>query len=244
MYLKNCKAFIYTTGNNNHVSGQHCITRLPRVNITWQLFWILFSLLLGSWHVQWSGSTGAGGGAWHSCGGDWLARSALCWRRDSWSRIRGELKAKIFKSAGSTQDCTVRCHCNAVQFLQNIVKSHPIACPLGRGMGCLLSVQSLIDILSLFLQWCVQCDVILDHVITALDCSISSVLAMEVLQTCTEQRSYRCPALRHWCSYSLTRWDQSEECLKVCCILLAYWKTLVSSMLAMEMLKSCTEPYM
>ena len=71
---------------------------------------------------------------------------------------------------------TVQCHHKAVNFLQNIYKRHPIARPSGRGMWCLLWVQPLIDILPHFLQWCVQYHVILDHVITALDC-IAKIIA-------------------------------------------------------------------
>ena len=41
----------------------------------------------------------------------------------------------------------VRCRYNAVNFLTNIHKRHPIARPLGRGNGCLLWIQHLIDIL-------------------------------------------------------------------------------------------------
>ena len=48
---------------------------------------------------------------------------------------------------------TVRYRYNAVNFFKNIHKRHPIARPLGRGMGCLLLVQPLIDILPQFLQW-------------------------------------------------------------------------------------------
>ena len=46
---------------------------------------------------------------------------------------------------------TVRCRYNAVNFLTNIHKRHPIARPLGRGMGCLLWIQHLLDILLQFL---------------------------------------------------------------------------------------------
>ena len=42
----------------------------------------------------------------------------------------------------------VWCRYDAVKFLQNIHKKHLIACPLGRGMGCILWVGSLVDILS------------------------------------------------------------------------------------------------
>ena len=47
--------------------------------------------------------------------------------------------------------CIVRCRYNAVNFLTNIHKRHPIARPLGRGMGCLLWILHLVDILSQFL---------------------------------------------------------------------------------------------
>ena len=65
----------------------------------------------------------------------------------------------------------MRCRYNAVNFLTNIHKRHPIARPLGRGMGCLLWIQHLIDILPQFLWLFVQYLILLDRVITALDCS-------------------------------------------------------------------------
>ena len=46
---------------------------------------------------------------------------------------------------------TVWCRYNAVNFLTNIHQRHPIARPLGWGMGCLLWIQHLIDILPQFL---------------------------------------------------------------------------------------------
>ena len=46
---------------------------------------------------------------------------------------------------------TVRCRYNAVKFLINVHKRHPIARPLGGDVGCLLSIQHLIDILPHFL---------------------------------------------------------------------------------------------
>ena len=64
----------------------------------------------------------------------------------------------------------MRCRYNAVNFLTNIRKRHPIARPLGRGMGCLLWIQHLIDTLSQFLQLFMQYLTILDRVITALHC--------------------------------------------------------------------------
>ena len=66
---------------------------------------------------------------------------------------------------------TVRCRYNAVNFITNIHKRHPMARPLGRGMGCLLWIQHLIDIISQFLQLSMQNLTILDRVITALDCN-------------------------------------------------------------------------
>ena len=65
---------------------------------------------------------------------------------------------------------TVRCRYNADNFITNIHKRHPMARPLGRGMGCLLWIRHLIDIMSQFLQLLMQNLAILDRVITALDC--------------------------------------------------------------------------
>ena len=65
---------------------------------------------------------------------------------------------------------TVRCRYNAVNFITNSHKRHPMARPLGQGMGCLLWIQHLIDIMSQFLQLLMQNLTILDRVIKALDC--------------------------------------------------------------------------
>ena len=70
---------------------------------------------------------------------------------------------------------TVRCHYNAVHFLQNPYIRQLIARPWGRDMRCLLWIQPLIYILPQFLQWCMQYHVILDRVITALDCMHKNV---------------------------------------------------------------------
>ena len=67
---------------------------------------------------------------------------------------------------------TVWCRYNAANFITNIHKRHPMARPLGRGMGCLLWIQHLIDIMSQFLQLLMQKLTILDRVITALDCIV------------------------------------------------------------------------
>ena len=64
---------------------------------------------------------------------------------------------------------TVRCRYNRVNFIKNIHERHPIAHPVGQGMECLLWIQPLLDILPQFRQ-CVQYLVLLDRVITALDC--------------------------------------------------------------------------
>ena len=50
---------------------------------------------------------------------------------------------RVISSYGNT----VRCRYNVVTFLTNIHKRHPIARPLGRGMGCLLWIQHVIDTL-------------------------------------------------------------------------------------------------
>ena len=70
---------------------------------------------------------------------------------------------------------TVWCHYNTVNFLANIHKRHPIAHPLGQGMGCLLLIQHLIDILPQFLQSLMQYHTILDHITMAPDCMLRHV---------------------------------------------------------------------
>ena len=66
---------------------------------------------------------------------------------------------------------TVRCRYSVVNFIKNIHKRHSIARLLGCGMGCLLRIRPLLDILLLFMQRCVQYLVIFDCVTTALDCT-------------------------------------------------------------------------
>ena len=68
----------------------------------------------------------------------------------------------------------MRCRYNAVHFHQNPHIRHPIARPLGRGMGRLLRVQPLIYIQPKFLQWCMQYHVILSRITPALDCTYKS----------------------------------------------------------------------
>ena len=57
-----------------------------------------------------------------------------------------------------------------IQFSPKTHERHPLARPLGRGMGCLLWIQIMIYILPYSLQCCMWCWVILDRDITALDC--------------------------------------------------------------------------
>ena len=71
------------------------------------------------------------------------------------------------------QRCTVQCRYNG-QFSPEFLKIHPIGRPLGQGMGCILWFQTLIYTLSQSLQWFMQWHVILDRVITALDCIMKS----------------------------------------------------------------------
>ena len=72
-------------------------------------------------------------------------------------------------------------------------KRHPIARPSWRGMGCLVLVRSLFYILPWSLQWCMQYRVILDRIISALDCnaefattssSVISQHASKLVSTC------------------------------------------------------------
>ena len=67
---------------------------------------------------------------------------------------------------------TVWCRYNAVSFLTNIHERHPIAHPSGRGMGCLLWIQHQIDISLQLLMWYL---IILDRVLTALDCIVTHI---------------------------------------------------------------------
>ena len=78
---------------------------------------------------------------------------------------------------------------------------HPIARPWGRVMGCLLWVQTYIDILLLSPQWCIQYHVILGRVITALDCIM-------IFQRCFKGDTWsRLPAVYGhtilWCVFAL-----------------------------------------
>ena len=93
----------------------------------------------------------------------------------------------------------MRCCYNAVNFLTNIHLRHPIARPLGRGMGCVSWIQRVIDILPQFLQLSMQYLTILDCVITALDCIMILHRAMQCQQQNINQvlNSYHC-AISLW----------------------------------------------
>ena len=87
---------------------------------------------------------------------------------------------------------TVRCRYNAVSFLPNTHKIHPIARPSGRGMGCILWVQTLdlyfASVTAVMYAIHVSCyieprynGIGLYIVGLAQDCSNSNVSAMELL---------------------------------------------------------------
>ena len=65
---------------------------------------------------------------------------------------------------------TMRCRYSAVCFLKNPHERHPIARPLGRAIGCLLWLPTLIHILLRSVQRCLQYHVMLDCVITTFHC--------------------------------------------------------------------------
>ena len=79
-----------------------------------------------------------------------------------------------------------------VNFFHKYHKRHPIACPLGRGMGCQLWIQHLIDILPQFLQLFML--TILVRVIMALDCNyINPGYGLSLVDTLWNASSYRQP---------------------------------------------------
>ena len=63
----------------------------------------------------------------------------------------------------SLTHCSVRARYIAVIFLRITHEKHPIARPLGRGMGCDLQVQSLTEVLPLLLLGCVLNRVVYDR---------------------------------------------------------------------------------
>ena len=113
--------------------------------------------------VQWSGGGGWGRTAW-----GWPTWGCP-WR--GWWTPDDRPGCQTGRQQGRPETHTVQRHYNLVNFLQNIHEGHPIARPSGRGMGCLLWVQPLINIQPQFLQWCVQYLVISYCVVTALNCT-------------------------------------------------------------------------
>ena len=75
-------------------------------------------------------------------------------------------------------------------FSKNIHEKHRIARLSGRGMGCLLWAQPLIDILSKFLQWCVEYHVISNRIITALDSTHGCCIGAVIIITYAKSRHH------------------------------------------------------
>ena len=72
--------------------------------------------------------------------------------------------------------CTVQCVYNAVNFLPNHHKVHPIARPLGRDMGCILWVKTVIYTSPQSLQWCMHYHEHIGPRFTALDCILLKII--------------------------------------------------------------------
>ena len=77
--------------------------------------------------------------------------------------MKGKHKASVHRSC---MPYTVWCGYNKVNFLPYSQKLHPIACPLGWGMECILWIRTVIYTLPQALQWCMQYHVTLDWVLT------------------------------------------------------------------------------
>ena len=88
--------------------------------------------------------------------------------------IMGNKMRELMSTTPTWKASTVRCRYNAVNFLPNPHEIHPIACPLGRGIVCNLWFDTLIYILLQSTQCRIRFCVILDRVITALDCTLAA----------------------------------------------------------------------
>ena len=110
------------------------------------------------------------------------------------NHTKGHLFLKLTKMM-SVFRTTVRYRYNAVNFLSNPNKRHPIARPWGRVMGCLLWFWSLIYVLLLSSQcrW-KYCDK-LDRVITALDCT--RIISASRFQIYSSERK-KLESLKSW----------------------------------------------
>ena len=103
------------------------------------------------------------------------------------TRINGKTDATMWTACKQTpmrtkmSINTVECCYNVDNFLKNIHKRHPIARPLGRGMGCLFWIQHLIGILPEFLQSFMQ-------YLTTLNCAIIYAISyyIELRYNCTQ----------------------------------------------------------
>ena len=100
----------------------------------------------------------------------------------------------------------VRCRYNTDNFLKFPHNRLPIARPLGRDMGCLLWVSSLIHVLLLSVQGFIQNRDKLDCAITALDCILqwpfgvlAAVMTMSLSNKCISDVSVHVCNLC-WCS--------------------------------------------
>ena len=91
----------------------------------------------------------------------------MFWLGCSWNSLAGFTRWTHRCRLQTGNLTPVQCRYNAVNFIQKIHRSRP----LGRGMGCLIWISLLIDILPQFLQWHIQYRVKLSCVITVHDCS-------------------------------------------------------------------------
>ena len=111
-----------------------------------------------------------GGTFQHKSETAWMSNTSSWTSLLSWKCV-GKCRQPISSGHPWWDAIIVWCRYNAVNFLQNLHRIHPIARPLGRGMGCILWVQTVIYTLPQSLQWCMQNHDILDRVITTLDCT-------------------------------------------------------------------------
>ena len=92
---------------------------------------------------------------------------------------------------------TVQWHYNLVRIFQNTHNRHPIACPWGQDMGCLLWVKTSIKVIPQPLQWCMHYLVILIHIIMALYCmclnSIEACISNHMPSSVWDEITYPLP---------------------------------------------------
>ena len=142
--------------------------------------WLVLQFIqLGLTNLDWEGGASQ----------QWMIVTVVVTSKPCW-------RCHVIDFSLSSEANTVRCHYNAVNFLQNIHKRHNIAHPSGRGMGCLLWVQSLIDILPQFLQMmcAISCYVGLCYNVTLLYCAFDVIWP-----PCFGMKSWA------WCLHSTVR---------------------------------------